>query len=390
LIDSQKNIIDVLLTNGWDRIAYNVLRGLSSENLKVAFGTNKNKGMGAYSKYVSSKFVHSDYILDPEKFINDISGKITQLRPCVYMPTGEEIFAVAKYIDKFSKLDVKIPIAPYDTLIKLHNKSSSIKIARDLGIPVPKSIIPNSINEITDFAGEYGYPLIFKSFLSSSSKGVYFVNKIIAEKDLEEFLRKNYLNYGDFIVQQFVKGTGYGVSVLFNNGELKALFTHKRLRERIVSGGPSTLRISTHQSELEEYAVKLLKSANFHGVAMVEFKFDEDKKNAWFIEVNPRFWGSIGLAINSGINFPYLMYRMMIDGDINPVMDYKIGITNKWLLGNISAVINQVIATQNPVHLLNLVNKKDAFDDFYKDDPKPFFAMIYLMIKRNFKNKFSQ
>ncbi|MEO8231844.1 MAG: ATP-grasp domain-containing protein, partial [Ignavibacteriota bacterium] len=279
------NIIDAMLTNGWDRIAYNVLRGLSTANLKVAFGTDKNKGMGVFSKYAYSKFLHADYNSEPEKFINDIAEKIIQLKPRVYIPTGEEVFTVAKYINQFNNLEIKIPIASYDNLIKLHNKSISFKIASDLGIPVPKSIIPNSAKEITTFAHEVGYPLVFKSFLSSSSKGVYFVDKAILEKDLEGFLIKNNLNFRDFIVQQYVSGCGYGVSVLFNNGELKALFTHKRIRERIVSGGPSTLRISTHQSELEDYAVCLLKSVNFHGVAMVEFKYDEEKKQGWFIEV---------------------------------------------------------------------------------------------------------
>ncbi len=40
------NNIDVMLTNGWDRIAYNVLRGLAKEGLKVTFGTDNYLGMG--------------------------------------------------------------------------------------------------------------------------------------------------------------------------------------------------------------------------------------------------------------------------------------------------------------------------------------------------------
>lgn len=386
----QINNPDVLLSNGWDRIAYNVLRGLSNENLKVVFGTDKNKGMGIFSKYSYLNFVHSDYISEPEKFIKDISERMVQLKPSVYIPTGEEVFTVAKFIDKLSKLDVKIPISSYDILNKLHNKASSVKIAEDLGIPVPRFIVPNSIKEIISFAQECGYQLIFKSMLSSSSKGVCFINKAIAESELEKMLAKNNFNFGGFLVEQVVDGTGYGVSVLLNNGELKALFTHKRLRERIVSGGPSTLRVSTHQFELEEYAVRLLKSVNFHGVAMVEFKYDEKNKKAWFIEVNPRFWGSVGLAINSGVNFPYLLYKIAIDGDIESVKDYRTGIKYKWLLGNISAVVNQLKSTKNPIHLKNLFNNCDGFDDFYKDDLLPFFAFNYLIIKRNFRRKFSK
>ncbi|MEO8232185.1 MAG: hypothetical protein ABI638_07870, partial [Ignavibacteriota bacterium] len=97
-----------------------------------------------------------------------------------------------------------------------------------------------------------------------------------------------------------------------------------------------------------------------------------------------------GLAVNSGVNFPYLLYRMAIDGDVDSVKDYKIGVKYKWLLGNISGVINQIRATKNLGALKNLFNNSDGFDDLYADDPKPFFVMIYLIAKRNLRNKFSK
>lgn len=387
MINLQNHNTDVLLTNGWDRISYNVLRGLLKEKLKVAFGTAANKGMGAFSKYASSKFVHPDYISEPEEFISNISEKITQLKPRVYIPTGEEVFTIAKYIDKFNEQEVKIPISSFETLMSLHNKSSSVKLAESLDIPVPVSIVPSSVMDIIAFGNQFGYPLIVKNFFSSSSKAVYYIHKKNTDAEIQNLLLVNGLNFGEILLQQYVKGAGYGVSVLFNNGELKALFTHKRLRERIVAGGPSTLRMSTHHSELENYAVNLLKSVKFHGVAMVEFKYDEEKKQGWFIEVNPRFWGSVGLAINSGVNFPYLLYKMAVDGDVELIKEYKTNLKYKWLLGDISAVINQILSTKNPLAIKNLFHNKDGYDDFYKDDPIPFFAMIYLILKRNLKEK---
>ena len=32
------------------------------------------------------------------------------------------------------------------------------------------------------------------------------------------------------------------------------------------------------------------------------------------IEVNPRFWGSLALAIYAGIDFPYLLYKLAMEG----------------------------------------------------------------------------
>ncbi|MDD3856814.1 MAG: ATP-grasp domain-containing protein, partial [Methanoculleus sp.] len=50
------------------------------------------------------------------------------------------------------------------------------------------------------------------------------------------------------------------------------------------------------------------------------------------MEVNPRFWGSLHLSILSGVDFPYLLYRMLMDGDVEPVPDYQEGVQCRWLL----------------------------------------------------------
>lgn len=75
------NNIDVMLTNGWDRIAYNILRGLAKEGLKVAFGTDKYRGMVYYSKYASAKFIHHNYKSSERFFIIDILSAIKKFSP---------------------------------------------------------------------------------------------------------------------------------------------------------------------------------------------------------------------------------------------------------------------------------------------------------------------
>ena len=65
---------------------------------------------------------------------------------------------------------------------------------------------------------------------------------------------------------------------------------------------------------------------------MVEFKKDPRDGQCKLMEINPRFWGSLELSVLSGVNFPYLLYRMETEGDIEPVIDYKEGIRCRWLL----------------------------------------------------------
>lgn len=115
---------------------------------------------------------------------------------------------------------------------------------------------------------------------------------------------------------------------------------------------------------------------------MIEFKYDEIKKQGWFTEVNPRFWGSVGLAINAGVNFPYLLFQMAIDGDVEPVLSYKEGLKAKWLLGDISVVAKNIFSDKTLSEFKKLLNEADIYDDYYKDDKLPFYAWIYLLFRR--------
>lgn len=381
-MDNQKNKIDVLLTNAWDRIGYNVLRGLAGKGLNVALGTDNYLGMAYYSHYCAAKFIHSNYKLSEKNFIQDVINAIQKFHASVYIPTGEEIFAVSRNLNQFKNLNIRIPISDINTLEKLNNKILSYEVAKSAEVPVPDTIIPQSLDEIISFIKQSGRRAVIKKGWSRSAQGVFFLNGDEDENVIRKIISGNKLEFGKFIIQSYVSGETYGVSLLMNQGEPRAIFTHKRLRERIKSGGPSTLRVSTRNQLLEEYAVRLLSRVKFHGVAMIEFKYEEIKKQGWFIEVNPRFWGSVGLAINAGVNFPYLLFQMAIDGDVEPVLSYKEGLKAKWLLGDISVVAKNIFSDKTLSEFKKLLNEADIYDDYYKDDKLPFYAWIYLLFRR--------
>ena len=65
---------------------------------------------------------------------------------------------------------------------------------------------------------------------------------------------------------------------------------------------------------------------------MVEFKKDIRDNQFKLMEINPRFWGSLDLSIASGIDFPYLLYKMAVEGDIKPTFNYRTGLRYAWTL----------------------------------------------------------
>ncbi len=75
---------------------------------------------------------------------------------------------------------------------------------------------------------------------------------------------------------------------------------------------------------------------------MVEFKFDETRKQYFIIEVNPRYWGSLPLAVYSGVNFPVLHALSALERRYDPVLGYRTGVKIRFFDRDIKAIMSLV------------------------------------------------
>jgi predicted ATP-grasp superfamily ATP-dependent carboligase len=141
------------------------------------------------------------------------------------------------------------------------------------------------------------------------------------------------------LVQEFIPGHGAGVFCLYDRDHAVAWFAHRRIREKPPSGGVSVLCESVPVDPvLKDYAERLLRAAEYRGVAMVEFRITPDGK-PYLMEVNARFWGSLQLAIDCGVDFPWLYYRMLMGEKVEPVTDYQVGRRLRWFLGDLDHLL---------------------------------------------------
>ena len=117
------------------------------------------------------------------------------------------------------------------------------------------------------------------------------------------------------LIQERIVGAGLGVFLLRHAGRTEAAFAHRRLREKPPSGGVSVLAEAVElPPALLERAERLLDCFGWNGVAMVEFKEDAATGEPVLMEVNGRFWGSLQLAIDSGVDFPSRLVALAAGG----------------------------------------------------------------------------
>jgi len=185
---------------------------------------------------------------------------------------------------------------------------------------------------------------------------------------------------GDYLIQDRLppEGEGVGASLLFDrNHRCLAGFTHRRLRDYPVQGGPSTLRESTRDPELLNTSMGLLRHLDWVGVAMVEFKRDTRSNALTLMEINPRFWGSLALPVAAGVNFPLLLLGMALGESLQPVFDYQVGVRARWL---IPGDILHFLSNPGRFHLepgfFRFFDKRTWYDDFDITDPSGNIAVV--------------
>lgn len=376
------NKCDVVITYGWNRVSYNVLRNLSMNGLKVVSGDESKYNMCSMSKYSVASFQYPSPFVNPEKFIDKLLEIVEIYKPKVLMPCHEESFVIAKYRDRFPA-DLIIPIAEYNILMSAHDKISANKIAKLANVPVPNIYNVQNIQDLENQKELFNYPIVIKLSNSNASKGVFYANNY---DELEKIFIANFNELNKLYIQDYVQGSGYGASFIYKNGKMISGFVHKRLIEKTHTGGVSTKRISVKNNKILNYGKSILDYLKWEGPAMVEFKYDEEKDQVWFIEINARYWGSLALPIASGLDMPYWHYLSALGQKIEK-RDYKDGIVSIWILGAFitltERLLSKKITFSETKSILNF--KADNYDDLKKDDLKAFFGEIVFYLSKFIK-----
>ncbi len=190
------------------------------------------------------------------------------------------------------------------------DKDKTCALALQLGIPVPQGRLISTIDEI---GVAEKLPVVLKPVRSKVIMHGELRSLAVAVVQTEDQRReqlRQWLPFTAVLEQQYVAGKGVGAEFLFERGRKLWHFFHERIHEYPLSGGASSYRKSIASPEnLLADAEKLLVALNWHGVAMVEFKLDPDGQH-WLMEINPRFWGSLALAIDAGVDFPMGLLRI--------------------------------------------------------------------------------
>ncbi len=332
-----------------------------------------------YSRYCSESYV----IPDPEKreraFMNSLMTLVKSGKYDVLLPVGWHPNYYAAKAKAVLEQYTHVPIASRESMEVAANKDLTMAFAKKIGVDVPATQQPKNEGDVDEICRNAEFPLVIKG--STSAGHVHYARN-------SEELKAYYRTIPDPrpIIQEYVKGYGCGFFALYDHGKCVAAFMHKRIREYPVSGGPSVAARAYYSEELKRQGLKLLDSLKWHGVAMVEFKHDVESGRYRLMEVNPKFWGSLELAIEAGVDFPYLAYQLAKGEEFDPVFDYDRSARFRWPFPG------ELLYDLSQRRIRGFVGDffdRHYADDVYLTDPVPLFSQMLGTI-RSLQRKHAQ
>ena len=368
---------EVFITDGHWRKSLAAVRALGKKGIKVTVGESTRLATAAFSRYCHQAVVYPSPLFRPAEFVDFLHNKLSRRSYQMLLPMEDETMElVSKHHSEFSSLTY-VPVVSFDKLDFARRKDKVLQLAEKEGIPIPKTWFIEDITQLNEMKGTLPYPVVIKPKISSGAVGITYPRNPgeLMSQYLSVHRRFPYPMIQELIPRE---GPGYGASFLLDErGQVKASFVHKRLREYPITGGASTLRESARYDDIRDMALTLLKKLDWFGVAMVEFKLDPRDGIPKLMEINPRFWGSLHLAVEAGVNFPYLLYRMSRGEKFKPVEQYEIGKQCRWMLpGDILHFIKNPRRASLMPEYFHFWNKNTAYDILSLKDPLPVLGRI--------------
>jgi len=378
-----KSPTPVLVADAPSNASLAVVRSLGRRGIPVgvcAFADEFN--LAAHSRWATESFTVPSPSRDASGFIAALARLLEDGKYPILFPTTERtIQLVSAARDRLPRW-IRIPIPDANALATVVDKARTTALAEGLGVSVPRTWRPASAEEVAALAPTLPYPVIVKprqtNFLAANG---YLAKVDYAVVSGAAALVRAWNAVHDVVprplIQVLVRGRGVGINTLWQQGRPLVWFSHRRIREIDLRGGRSTAAESAPcDPRLVESARRMLAALDWHGVAMAEFKWDQETDAFWLLEINGRFWGSLPLALAAGVDFPYYLYQVAVDATPSPPPSYPFGIVARDAVAELKHFVKVMMGGRG-VRLATLrqvptiLHPWKASFNWTRDDPAP-------------------
>ena len=336
--------LSILVTDGEQRAALAVVRSLGRAGHRVFVCSRRARSLAGASRYATAEACVPDPLSEADRFVDAVARLVGRWRIDQLLPiTDASLSALLPARGRMP--EVRVPFADLEAYRGVSDKALLLDEAAKVGIAIPiqeRLSLPGDREALNE--ARLRFPLVLKPSRSVAGSGSrrasQGVRRVADWRQLQEALDAYTAEAYPLLLQQRIVGPGVGIFLLLWEGRTVAVFAHRRIREKPPAGGVSVYRESiAADPDLVARSRALLERFGWRGVAMVEYKIDAATGIPYLMEINGRFWGSLQLAVDAGVDFPSLLVALAAGERPQPVEHYRVGVRSRWWWGDVDHLL---------------------------------------------------
>ena len=357
------------------RATLSVVRTLGRRGIPVFGGDSRRLAPPAFSRYTRRWFSYPSG--DAAKAHDVITAHVNAWRPAVLLPVGNQGWAVIlRYFADYAGVTAVIPSPGWDLFERLRDKATLAALAEEHEVPVPLTFRPQTHEEALALRHRLPYPVLLKPRASEAGVG-------IVRADDQHQLTEALTQSGEVpLIQQYVDGEDLDLTLCCVHGRPVAVSTYVTLRKYPEPYGVPVACRTTRDDELIEIGTRFLGALRYHGVANLDFRRDRRDGRPKLLDFNPRLAGTTEVSVASGVDLPWVLYRLALGEEPQRLLSSKPGVEVRWPIGEFQ-------------HLLATRDKRSALRALWRwrrvatnvslADPLPHLAEAVVAVHRSLR-----
>jgi predicted ATP-grasp superfamily ATP-dependent carboligase len=379
---------NTVLVVGCHTGGYGVIRGLAGRGLHIVGLSYDKADYGQVSRHVSERLVIPHPRLEADRFIALLMENGPRWNGALILDTDDNCAVTLSKNRELLSRYYRVATSEWDIIKTFVVKKEAQKLAAECGVPHPKSLLPRSREELQAIIGQLMYPCMLKPVNGHEFFHRFRVKNFEVNSDAElvEKFDLCLTNSQDVMVQEIIPGPETNlykmVTYVNSKGELSARFFWNKIRQHPPMFGVGRVGVSQPRNEeVEALAEKLLKHSRYRGFCSIELKKDYRDNQFKLMEANIRMPRNVMVSIGSGVNWPLIIYKDLVENEQVKVTTYK---ENFYWIELWPDLYNMLFQRKKEnftarQYLAPYLSGNKVFAEFDLRDPKPFFRLTYHM-----------
>lgn len=296
--------------------ALGIVRALGRAGISVYVLDQTPLGVARRSHYCRGFRLVSEWTA--ESVVAALEEMANDRKPCVLYPTDDMAVSILSQNHERLSENHSLVTPPWNVTEKAYNKILTYREAQACGVPIPRTLFPESLEELIEATRDWAFPIILKpavmyTFARAMRKKVVFVPDStalpLAYQEMTAIVPPS-----EVMAQDIIPGSPqhlYSLGALVDKGEIVAGFTARRKRQIPMDFGRASTFVETCDvRELVEYGSQILRHIRYSGLAEVEFKYDTRDGQYKLLEINPRLWKWHSIVEGLGVNLSLLQFKI--------------------------------------------------------------------------------